>query len=35
MRYHSHGGTSAAAPNAVGVFALALQARLVSLSNVL
>ena len=33
MCAHTHGETSAAAPNAVGVFALALEARLVSLSN--
>jgi hypothetical protein len=33
MCAHTHGGTSAAAPNAVGVFALALEARLVSLSE--
>ena len=32
MCTHTHGGSSAAAPNAVGVFALALE-RLVSLSN--
>ena len=32
MCTHTHGGTSAAAPNAVGVFALALE-RFVSLSN--
>ena len=30
---HTHGGTSAAAFNAVGVFALAVEARLVSLSK--
>ena len=33
MCAHTHGGTSTSAPNAVGVFALALEARLVSLSN--
>ena len=33
MCAHTHGGTSAAAPNAVGVFALTLEVRLVSLSN--
>lgn len=30
---HGHGGTSAAAPNAAGIFALALQARYVPTVN--
>ena len=33
VRSYTHSGTSAAAPNAAGDFALALEARLVSLSN--